>query len=218
MKNSLVKIIGRERANRISAPYHDWRARRRTEHFLANLSQQNLCVNLGCGHRPLQGWINVDQARGPDVQVVWDLRRGLPFQDESCSAIFCEHVIEHVPRDAAGRLLTECLRVLAKGGVLRLSTPDAGLYLRAYASDDDFLRHPSFELPIETPMDRVNQMMREYGQHLWSYDAPALMLLLKQVGFSEVGQQEFGRSRHPRMQGTDAEARAFESLYVEAVK
>lgn len=217
-KRSLIKIIGRERANRISGRYHDWRARQRTEHFLAGLAPQNLCVNLGCGSQPMKDWINVDQARGPEVQVVWDLKHGLPFRDESCSAIFSEHLIEHIPRGDAERLLAECYRVLANGGVLRLSTPDAGRYLRSYADDQKFLHDPAFGPEPTIPMDRVNQMMREYGQHQWVYDGESLIILLKQSGFATVIEQEFGQSVHPKMSGIDAESRAFESLYVEAVK
>ena len=218
LKHPLVAVIGRDRANKISGPYHDWRARKRTQNFLANLAQRDLCVNLGCGYRPMKDWINVDQARGPEVQVVWDLRRGLPFQDESCAAIFSEHLIEHVPREDAKRLLAECHRVLANGGVLRLSTPDAGRYLRSYAGDQKFLRDPVFAPGEETPMDRVNQMMREYGQHLWVYDAESLALALKKAGFSRIVEQEFGQSLLSNMRGLDSEARSFESLYVEAVK
>jgi predicted SAM-dependent methyltransferase len=218
LKRSLAKIIGRERANKISGPYHDWRARKQTQNFLAQLLQRDLYVNLGCGYRPMKDWINVDHARGPEVQVVWDLRRGLPFQDGSCSAIFSEHMIEHVPREAAERLLAECHRVLASGGVLRLSTPDAGRYLNSYAGDQSFLRDPAFGETDVTPMDRVNQMMREYGQHLWVYDAESLTRALKNAGFARIAEQKFAQSLVPKMQGIDAEARAFESLYIEAVK
>jgi predicted SAM-dependent methyltransferase len=157
-------------------------------------------------------------SRGVGIDVVWDLRRGLPFADASCTAINGEHVIEHMPKESAEKLLRECHRALQKGGVLRLSTPDAGLYLRSYAGDREFLRHPSFGEQTETPMDRVNQMMREYGQHLWAYDAETLLLLLHKAGFSSAVEQKFGQSLHPRMSNIDSEARAFESLYVEAVK
>lgn len=218
LKRIIVNLLGRERANRLSAPYHDWKASRRTRRRLTTLPANDLCINIGCGPNFLPGWINVDQARSDGIDIVWDLRQGLPFTSESCTAIFGEHVIEHITKEDAAKLLQECHRVLQRGGVIRLSTPDAGRYLRAYAYNDGFLQHSSFELSIETPMDRINQMMREYGQHLWTYDAPALTLLLKQAGFGEVSEQQFGLSRHPRMQGIDTESRAFESLYVEAVK
>jgi predicted SAM-dependent methyltransferase len=219
LKRALVGALGRERANRLSAPYHDWAARRRTRSALASLQMaRDLRVNIGCGPNALPEWINLDAARGEQIDVVWDLCRGLPFADGSCAAVFGEHVIEHVPRGDAEKLLRECRRALKEGGVLRISTPDAGLYLRSYAGDGEFLRHPSFAEQAETPMDRVNQMMREYGQHLWCYDAESLLLLLRKVGFSQVVEQKFGESLDPSMRGIDSEGRAFESLYVEAVK
>lgn len=218
LKRTAVNLIGRPAANRLSAPYHDWRARRRTRQFLAGLPERNLCVNLGCGHRPLAGWINVDRARGSQVQIVWDVAAGLPFRDSTCSAVFTEHVIEHLPRDNAFAFLKECFRVLEPGGVLRVSTPDAEKYLRSYCGDGEFLRHSDFQSAAETPLDRINQMMREYGQHLWTYDAQSLTLLLRKAGFDKVVRQEFGCSIHPRMAGIDAAERAFESLYLEAVK
>jgi predicted SAM-dependent methyltransferase len=218
LKRTVVRALGRERANRLSAPYHDWKASRRTRDTLASLPSENLQVNIGCGPNPLRGWVNVDMARGEGIDVVWDLRRGLPFASGSCSAIFGEHVIEHMPKEDAEKLLRECHRALQKGGVLRISTPDAGRYLRSYVGDGEFLRHPSFNEPAETPMERINQMMRESGQHLWVYDAESLLLLLRKAGFTDASEQKFGESRHPRMQRLDSEGRAFESLYVEAVK
>src|SRR5215472_7898117 len=218
LKRPVVGIIGRERANRISAPFHDWRAHQRTLRFLSRLPKTDLCINLGCGYRPMKDWINVDRARGPEVQVVWDLSQGLPFPDSSCSAIFSEHLIEHITKDAAARLLGECHRVLQNEGVLRLSTPDAELFLRSYAGDQLFLAHSEFSQPIDAPVDRVNIMMREYGQHLWSYDEELLALMLKRAGFTRVERQSFGVSAHARMCNIDFAKRAFESLYIEGIK
>jgi predicted SAM-dependent methyltransferase len=127
-------------------------------------------------------------------------------------------VIEHVSKDDAHYLLKECHRVLQPGGVLRLSTPDAEKFLRSYVGDGEFLRHPGFSRPIDTLIDRVNEMMREGGQHLWSYDAELLTFMLVEAGFSSITGQSYGVSLHPHMQGIDFDARAFESLYLEAVK
>jgi predicted SAM-dependent methyltransferase len=218
VKRSLVGIIGRDRANKIAGPYHDRRARQRTLEFLANLPEEDLCVNLGCGYRPMKGWVNVDRARGPEVQVVWNLTEALPFPDSVCSAVFSEHFIEHISKEEAGRFLGECYRVLKPNGVLRISTPDAELFLRSYAGDQKFLAHPSFSQEIETSIDRVNYMMREYGQHLWSYDEELLTLMLRRAGFESIVRQRFGISLHPRMNNIDFADREFESLYLEAVK
>lgn len=218
LKRAVVRRLGRERANRIAAPYHDWQARQQTRKLLQELPSGGLLVNLGCGANALRGWVNVDMARGAHVDVVWDLRLALPFQSASCSAIFGEHVIEHLTKNDAENLLRECYRVLEPGGVVRLSTPDAGRYLRSYASDGQFLRHPEFPQAIEISLDRINMMMREDGQHLWVYDAESLTAALREAGFTSITEAGFNVSRHPAMQGIDCAGRAFESLYVEALK
>jgi predicted SAM-dependent methyltransferase len=215
LKQLVVRVIGRERANRISGPYHDWVARRRTRRFLRGLPATGLLVNLGCGPCPLPGWVNVDRARNPRVDVVWDLAFGLPFPAASCSAIFAEHVIEHLSQRDADLLVRECYRALEPKGVIRLSTPDAGRYLRSYVGDGEFLRHPGFARTIETPLDRINLVMRQDGQHLWAYDSESLCRLLEKAGFCRVCEQQYGVSLHPKMQAIDATDRAFESLYVE---
>jgi predicted SAM-dependent methyltransferase len=210
--------VGRDRINRLTAPLYDHLARRRTRRFLGSLPRRGLLVNVGCGHHPLEGWINLDRARGPNVDVVWDVRRGLPFPAESCSAIVSEHLIEHLEKTAAERFLRECWRVLGRAGVLRLSTPDAERFLRSYAGDRAFLYAPHFETPIDTAIDRINIMMREYGQHAWSYDRELLELMLRRAGFDHVELMSFGHSQHTLMRGIDTAARRFESLYVEALK
>jgi hypothetical protein len=90
--------------------------------------------------------------------------------------------------------------------------------LRSYAGDGDFLRDSYFVEKIETPLDRVNLMMREAGAHLWVYDAPSLLLALKQAGFANVQESAFRKSSHAAMSELDSAAREFESLYVEATK
>ena len=218
LKRAIVGLVGRDRANRISAPYLDWKARRRTKEFIARLPGSDLRINLGCGYKPIKGWVNVDGARGPQVEVVWDLRNTLPFPSHSSVSIFCEHVIEHLSRVDAERLLAECYRVLQPGGVARFSTPDAELYLKSYTGDREFLYHAEFLDKIETPLARINLVMHEYGQHLWLYDTESLELGLRRAGFSKVVKQGFRRSLQDQMAELDCEERAFESLYVEGLK
>lgn len=48
----------------------------------------------------------------------------LDLPDESCTLIWCSHVIEHIPDDQ--KALAEMFRVLAPGGMLVLQVPIAG--------------------------------------------------------------------------------------------
>src|SRR5262249_42023603 len=61
----------------------------------AHLSKMKVCrVNVGCGRRPVNGWINLDLFRSQEVYF-WDCRYGLPFHDDSVAAIYSEHAFEH---------------------------------------------------------------------------------------------------------------------------
>lgn len=80
-------------------------------------------LNIGCGHKPLPGWINIDRDPpddAPDIMRV-DVGQGLPFEDNSFNEIFLDNVIEHI-YDIPG-LMAEIHRVLAVGGVCNIVTP-----------------------------------------------------------------------------------------------
>jgi predicted SAM-dependent methyltransferase len=78
-------------------------------------------LNLGCGTNILTGWVNLDCAALPGIDVVHDLSSlPLPFQDESVEEILCEDVLEHV--DYAP-LLRDCHRILVPCGRIRIEVP-----------------------------------------------------------------------------------------------
>src|SRR6185369_14652782 len=78
-------------------------------------------LHIGCGQQSLPGWINIDNQGLPGVDQVLDVRHGLPFR--GVAAIYAEHFLEHLSLDDGLAFLSECRRVLADDGTLRLSTP-----------------------------------------------------------------------------------------------
>lgn len=94
-------------------------------------------LNLGCGGRPLTGYINVDmdsldqiRERYPNrkyddsiVVVDYDLFN-LPFADNSVEEIRSEALIEHLPFIDEPKFFNEVTRVLKPGGTLFLTTVD----------------------------------------------------------------------------------------------
>lgn len=78
-------------------------------------------INLGCGSRSEQGWVNVDIVNLPGVDICWDLDHvPWPFEDESAEEIKAEDVFEHVTDPIA--FMLQCWRVLRPNGHLRLRT------------------------------------------------------------------------------------------------
>lgn len=78
-------------------------------------------LNIGCGTHIKSGWVNLDIANLPGVDVVHDIEKlPLPFKDEQFDEILCEFVLEHINWPP---VLKEIHRILAPGGKLRVLVP-----------------------------------------------------------------------------------------------
>jgi predicted SAM-dependent methyltransferase len=166
-------------------------------------------LNLGCGNRYHPSWVNVDiHPTGPSV-VVHDLERGIPFPDNSFSAVYHSHLLEHLPKADAPGFLRECLRVLQPGGILRVVVPDlekiARLYLEALdgALKGDEVAETRYDWIL---LEMLDQMVRDQsgGEMLkyWKQNPmPAESFVIERVG-SEVLEALAAL----RQQGTDGHA------------
>ena len=79
-------------------------------------------VHVGCGARKLDQFVNIDTEPGADLRC--DVRRGLPFPNQSVDILFSEHFIEYLSRDGGIRFFQKCHRVLNLGGICRIATAD----------------------------------------------------------------------------------------------
>lgn len=81
-----------------------------------------LKLNIGCGSRTLDGYVNVDRWPQPGVNKVWNLDVGpWPWESGTVGVIEARDVFEHVEQPIL--FMTECWRLLVPGGKLRLHTP-----------------------------------------------------------------------------------------------
>jgi len=179
--------------------------------------ERNLRIHIASGSNRIPGWVNVDAARGVDVQM--DLRRRLPFAADSAQLIFSEHFLDHLQfPDVAGRFLSECRRVLGPGGRLRVVLHDAEILARRFVERDaEFFRVASnTDAP---PAEALNHLYRFNGFHQFLYDFDTLEELLLRCGFSRVIRSTFRGSEIPELNlDLDYPDRPIQSLYVEAVK
>lgn len=83
-------------------------------------------VNLGCGDKKIDGYINVDICGTPDIAC--DLSKfPWPFEDGSMEEVYSEHFLEHVIDYE--KTIFEMHRILKKGGLLHFKVP----YFRSMA-------------------------------------------------------------------------------------
>jgi len=72
-------------------------------------------IELGCGPKKKKGRIGVDAIDLPNVDIVADIEKGLPFlPDDSVDEIHCRSILEHV--NNFENLMREIVRVLKRDG------------------------------------------------------------------------------------------------------
>jgi SAM-dependent methyltransferase len=93
---------------------------------------EGLRLHLGCGHRILPGFVNVDIHSLPHVDHVRNVDDLGIFPDGVASLVYASHVLEYFDRQRAEEVIREWSRVLAPGGVLRIAVPDFDALSRVY--------------------------------------------------------------------------------------
>lgn len=89
-------------------------------------------VNIGCGSRYIEDWINFDFVSTSPSVVAHDLSQGIPLTDNSVDFVYTSHVLEHFNLSDGYHLLSECFRILKPGGHARIVVPDTELLARNY--------------------------------------------------------------------------------------
>jgi predicted SAM-dependent methyltransferase len=179
-------------------------------------------LNIGAGTIKLEGWVNIDLERVPNVtDVIWDATRKFSFlEDASCSIIYNEHFLEHLDIQNGVLFLSEAYRLLAPGGILRVAMPSLEYVVQKYISEDwqdqDWLRWPGHEF-IQTRAEMLNIAFRWWG-HQWLYDREELYRRLGEAGFKleNIREMKWGISDIPELE--NLETRKDSSLICEARK
>lgn len=177
-------------------------------------------LNVGCGPSGKEGdlWLNIDGWPDNNVDATLDLRRELPFGDERFKGVFAEHFFEHLDFEHAVVFLSECYRILAPGGHIRISVPDGQIYLDKYFTDRSWmLERRKWNRRLDTPMGVLNEVFRQEYEHKYCYDFETAELLLRKCGFQKVNRVDFGSGGDPELL-IDRADRRFESLYIEGQK
>jgi len=149
-------------------------------------------LNLGCGDKILEGYVNVDVApsragRSPDV--LCDLHRLEPFATDSCDEVMAIHVVEHFYRWEVIDVLREWLRVLKPGGRMILECPNLLTACETLLNDPQAAAGPGPE--------GQRSMWVLYGDpawrdplmcHRWNYTPDSLRALMAEAGLVNVHQ------------------------------
>lgn len=144
-----------------------------------------LKLNLGCGHLPLDDYINIDLRALPGVDVVADAEH-LPFDPGEVHEIRSSHMLEHFPQEQLRRvLLPHYFQLLKPGGKLVSVVPDAEAMIREYSNGS----YPYGDLR------EVLYGSQDYDGdfHFNMFTPTALAELLSEAGFRDIDVLERAR-------------------------
>lgn len=173
---------------------------------------EEICLEMGADKKGSNGWLTVDLTR--NCNIFWDLRRGIPFPNESVSKIYSSHFFEHLTFKEGQILLDECLRVLIFGGTFSICVPNAKIYIEAYLKSELDLNRFGNHKPAynnTTKIDYLNYIAYMDGEHKYMFDEENLLYILKAKGMKNVRLREFDPT-------LDLEKRHLESIYAIAEK
>jgi len=145
---------------------------------LAEAKKSELRINLGCGHIPIQGYLNIDRRKLPGVDIVAEVDE-LPFNSGEIDEIYSSHLLEHFPQEQLRRvLLPYYCRLLKDGGAFRAVVPDAQAMINEYQKG---------ELPYDDFREVLYGGQDYEGDFHFNMFTPAsLSALLVEAGFEEV--------------------------------
>ena len=198
-------------------------------------------IHLGCGLNTPRGWVNVDGSWNawlakyriikkllkylhiaPDnyFNVPWnpeiiihDVRRGLPFADNSTGAIYASHLFEHLYFEEEEFLLKECFRILLPEGVLRIVVPDLKAIIEEYMGKRKLENNEN--MGALGPAERLNRrlllrdigpprggiiyrfytLIKDFHSHKYIHDVDSLRKMFEKAGFKEVLEKGYHQSR-----------------------
>jgi len=174
-------------------------------------------LNWGCGNTHPPGWINSDIKSGHGIQVVCDIREGLPLGNDTFDYAVSVHALQELTYPELVPALQELCRVLKPGGTLRLVVPDLFRGIEAFNAGN----RAYFAIPDEE-MSRLGSKLAVqliwYGYSHCVFNADFAEELLLKAGFAAVAQCAFKqtKSRWPGI--VELDNREQESLFVEGTK
>jgi SAM-dependent methyltransferase len=140
-----------------------------------------------------------------NIFVHHNLKYGIPLPDSCADFVYSSHMLHHLYRDAASKLLGEVLRVLKPGGTIRLAVPDLEYIFSLYqrGKREQALEYFFYSVP------RGDLFTRRY-----QYDYSLLRALLNETGFVDICRCSFREGKTPDLEGLDRLPE--QSLFVEA--
>ena len=190
---------------------------------IKSISSANKQINIifGCGCTSYSEWVGIDCFFSKSVDFVLDLRRKLPFKNESVDLCYSEHFIEHLDDQQCVPFIRNCFNSLVKGGICRMATFDLDILIDICRSDnkewdiDYCIKELGITHLIKTRGQLLNASFNKW-EHKYAYNKEDLSNVFKESGFKNIKYCQIGESIHPSLR--NLETRINSTLIIEGTK
>ena len=138
-------------------------------------------LNLGCGHKILPNYVNVDKFNIYAVDIVHDLEIfPYPFEDNSVDMILLSHVLEHIGQtpDIFNNIIREIYRICKNDAKIEINVP--------HPRHDDFISDPTHVRPITVlGLSLFDKSQNEEWEKMGAANTP--LALIHKVNFKIEG-------------------------------
>ncbi len=127
-------------------------------------------LNLGCGKDIKEGYINLDIVSLEGVDVVADIEKELPFEDNYFDEVYSDNVLEHV--ENLDMLLKELHRICKKEGLIHIIVPHFSFFgsytdpthkrFFGYNTFDYFTKGSDYNFYSNIEFDIVDKQLQYY--------------------------------------------------------
>lgn len=220
-------------------------------------------LHIGCGGFTPDGWLNTDGSWhvwlsrhkmlkraaillgavpkehskldwSEDI-ITLDVRYPLPFGRNYFRAVYSSHVLEHLYRDEALRLLQDIYRVCCCGAIVRTVVPDLHALIENYVAGvispkapgnsaaETFVYNLFMRAPVANKpgsLRSIYHSLKDFNSHKWAYDEKSLVDLYLAAGFQNPKRFKVLESRIKDIENIERPDRlgGDRSLIIEAIK
>jgi predicted SAM-dependent methyltransferase len=166
-------------------------------------------MQIGCGTNLLEGWLNTDLN---DIGSVVFLDAGgvFPIESDTFDFVYSEHLFEHLKVEQQLNMLVESYRILKKGGIMRIATPNLDFLFNIYADPTtpvhvDYVNHsvntyPCLKSVYNSIIDKeeyynyvINNFFKAWG-HQMIHNFSSIKKLALQCNYANVRECKVGES------------------------
>lgn len=144
-------------------------------------------LNLGCFHKKMYGFTNVDIREDVNPDVVCDGLTLDKFENNSVDLVYASHILEHWSREDGKKALRRWYEVLKPRGTLRVAVPDF----------ERLAAHYMFYRDFKWIAHGLNGSQRHpFDFHLAMYDETVLTEVLTETGFTNIHRYDHNKTEH----------------------